>query len=174
MDDAIISAYVLIKKRNTKLISDREELLLKKAISHLMSNTRYIHYGVYEAFTTQDYESAIKNIGRHDSCESDRIITYSMSVMKNPPERIVEMTKSALNKRNEAETILSKSINKLEELTLSINDNKIKKKSDISLADLLNKPSKAKSPLKVLVNENSEANVKSTILPDLLDLKKRS
>jgi len=173
LSDALVASFVLVKKNNTRLISDREELLLKKEISNLMSNTRYIHYGVYDAFTTQDYETAIKNIGRHDSAEKDRVVTYTMSVMKNPPERIIDMTKSALLKRSETESILSKSVNKLDELTLSKVEPKFKKKADVSLSDLLSKPNKTKASLRILSGETSEKNPKSAILPDLLDLKTR-
>lgn len=174
MQEAIVSAFLLIRKKNTKLLSDKDELILKNLIANQMSNTRYIHYGIYDALTTQDYESVIKNIGKHDFNEKERAITYTLSVMKNPPKRIIEMTKEALHKRNVAESTLSKSTNELDDLELLVNENHSKKKTQVSLSDLLSKSGKAKTPLKSIPVNDTEENTMPSSLPELLKSIKRS
>lgn len=171
-EEAIISAFLVVRKKNSKLITDRDEIVLKKKISELMQNTRYIHFGIYDAMTTLDYETAIRNIGKHDYSEKDRVITYTLSVMKNPPKRIIEMTKDALDKKNNAESSLSKSTNELNSIELPVKQQTTKKKSELSLSDLIRKSTKSVSNDKNEIKENINDTQKTLSLTELLDLKR--
>jgi len=146
--DATLSAMLLVKKENTTLFSPKDELLLRAKVNEIMCNTRYIHYGIYDVQTTIEYDEVIKSIGDRSLLKNEKILIYTLSVLKNPPKRVIEMTNDAIAKKNESEKLLSSSENKLTSIDLGTDvKQQIKKKNDQTLDALFasNKTSKKKN-----------------------------
>ncbi len=144
LNDALISSLLLVRKENSKLFSTRDEILLKNEVSEALSNTRYIHYGIYDVLTTKKYTDVIKSIGHtNDNSNDSKAIIYTMSVMKNPPKNIVDMTLGAIKKKKMVEESLNQSNNNLKSIDLSSSfPTKKKKVNNMDIDSLLGSSSK--------------------------------
>ncbi|MBE0451576.1 MAG: hypothetical protein IBX70_12130 [Clostridia bacterium] len=170
LSEAIISALLIIKNKKSTLLNSHDELMIRTKMSEKLSNVRYLHYGIYDVNTTQDYETAIRNIGKHSYQEKEKVIIYSLSILKNPPKRIIEMIESALLKRQQAEASFSESRSKLSDFNLT-QKSEVKKKSAKSLQTLLSQKNKKPTNLVTASESTNETFAKN--VSSILELKTR-
>lgn len=140
LEEALISSLLLVKPMNYDIITPLDEIKMRTAFSETVSNVRYVHFGTYDVQTTHKYTDVLKNITRNNAVgKSDRALMYSLTIFKNPPQKIINMTKTALDKRQSSEASLNGAVSDFGSLEIKSTGNapQRRKEGHQSLEDLL-------------------------------------
>lgn len=145
LNEAIISSMLFVKSEKCDNISPLDELKLRHAYSDIVSNVRYVHFGSYDVRTTHKYRDVLQNIANNQGIEkSTRSLMYSLTIFKNPPERVLLMTKTALEKKQATEASLQNAVSDFSGLSIQSSTTAPLKRKEVttSLQDLLSAKTK--------------------------------